>query len=116
MSVESLDAWRKKLAERSTSPSLSTQNTQSEKTGLVLTEHEMQVIADLLAVLKVTRVKPYTTKSDFARRAATEIGILASEGMISTKVDSLNYTNLWMITPEGIEQMEDWDDILGSGH
>jgi hypothetical protein len=67
-------------------------------------------------VLEKARVQPFTTKSDFARIAANEIGICASEGMISTQVSEGTYSNVWMITVEGLEQMEAMNDILSPRH
>ena len=116
MSVISLDEWRKKQDERSTSQSQSTQTSASDETGPKPTDDELGVIFDLYVVLRNSRIKPFTTKSDFARKAATEIGMLASEGMISTKMDETTFTNVWMITPDGIEQMEAFDALLSSRH
>ena len=116
MSVESLEEWRKKLAERSISTSPSTPNTGSELVGLELTEEDLEAFMRIHLVLEKARVQPFTTKSDFARIAANEIGICASEGMISTQVSEGTYSNVWMITVEGLEQMEAMNDILRPRH
>jgi hypothetical protein len=46
--------------------------------------------------------KPFSTKSDFARLFADEVAVLASEGMITTKIATGIYQREWIITPLGI--------------
>ena len=46
----------------------------------------VSVHACVFVVLQSARMKPFTTKSDFARMAANEVAICASEGLISTAV------------------------------
>ena len=116
MSVESLEEWRKKLAERSASESQSTQNTELEAAGLELTEEDLAAAMRVYLTLERARVAPFTTKSDFARMAANEVGICASEGLISTAVREGTYSNVWMITADGIEQMEAMDDLFSVRH
>ena len=67
-------------------------------------------------VLERSRIQPFTTKSDFARMAANEIGVCASEGLITTQVGEGRYSNVWMITVEGLEQMEAMNDVLSPRH
>ena len=62
-------------------------------------------------VLEHAKVNPFTTKSDFARMAANEI-----EGLISTRVNDGQYSNVWMITREGLDQMEELASVLSSRH
>lgn len=117
MSVESLEKWRKKLAERSASESQSTQTTASDETGQTPTsEEEYAAAMRVYLVLQRSRLQPFTTKSDFARIAANEIGVCASEGLITTQVGEGRYSNVWMITAEGMEQMEALDDFLSVRH
>ena len=116
MSVESLEEWRKKLAESSTSQSQSTPNTGSEEAGPELTDDDMMSAFRVFVVLQSARMKPFTTKSDFARIAANEVAICASEGLISTAVKPGTYSNVWMITSEGMEQMEVLDEFLSTRH
>lgn len=66
-----------------------------------------------MMVLAKARLEPYTTKSDFARRHATEIAIAASEGLISTRVNDGQFTNIWLITQDGLQFMEAIDDVFG---
>ena len=86
MSVISLDEWRKKREDISTSQSQSTPNTQSEPLGQTPTDEDLESLMAIWTTLARARQSPFTTKSDFARMAATEIGICASDGLISTKI------------------------------
>ena len=87
MSVESLEEWRKKLAERSASQSPSKPTSASEQTGPGPTsEEEYAAAMRVFLVLERSRIQPFTTKSDFARMAANEIGVCASEGLITTQI------------------------------
>ena len=114
MSVISLDDARKELAKRSSSKSQSKPNTQSEEHGPQLTsEEEVEHMHYIFMTVEKARVAPYTTKSDFARIAANEIALAASEGLISTKLRDGKYTNVWMATPMGLEFLEEFADVFG---
>ena len=67
----------------------------------------------ILMVLAKTRVEPFTTKSDFSRKFATEIAIAASEGLITTRLNEGQFTNVWMITQDGLQFMESMEDVFG---
>ena len=113
MSVISLDEWRKKQDDISASNSQSQQNTQSETHGEIPTDEEdLQALLEIFMVLEKSKLQPFTTKSDFARIAATAIGLCASEGLISTRIRDGVYTNKWMITPDGMEWMEGYADVF----
>lgn len=71
---------------------------------------------EIYGVLEHAKASPFTTKSDFARKAATAIGLCATEGLISTRLRDAVYTNRWMITVAGIEWMEDLSDVLSPRH
>ena len=117
MSVISLEEWRKRLEDTSTSRSPSKQNTPSDQVGEIPTdEDEMQAMAEIHSVLMQARQSPFTTKSDFARVAANPIGLCASEGLISTRIDENTFTNRWMITGEGITWLEGFNEVFGPGH
>jgi len=113
MSVISLDEWRKRQEDILASNSQSQQNTQSVRHGEIPTdEDELRALAEIYMVLEKSRVAPFTTKSDFARIAATAIGLCATEGLISTRIRDGVYTNRWMITPDGMEWMEGYADVF----
>jgi len=111
MSVLSLDEWRKKLAERSASRPPSKANTKSDATGPALTEGEAANIASVYHVLEQAKIKPYTTKSDFARTWATHIALAACEGLLSTRLTEEQFTNVWMITADGLYWMSEVEDV-----
>ena len=114
MSVISLDEWRKKLADTSNSKSQSKQKQPSDAHGETpIDEAELEGIAEVYAVLAQAKAAPFTTKSDFARVAANPIALAASEGLLSTRLKENTYTNRWMITREGMDWMEGFDDFFG---
>ena len=106
--------WRQKLGERSPSPAQSRQNTQSASPGQIhtKTKAEKAVLGILFSVLLEARTRPFTTKSDFARMAATEIGLLASEGLMSTELSPGHFTNKWLVTEAGLEWMSEVSDVF----
>ena len=113
MSVISLEEWRKKQDDISASQSQLQQNTKSEEHGLIPTdEDELSAMADIYGVLQHAKAHPFTTKSDFARMAATAIGLCATEGLINTRLRDGVYTNRWMITADGLEWMEGYDEVF----
>ena len=112
MSVISLDEWRKKLADISTSQSQSTQNTALEQLGQTPTDEEMQGLMAICAVVQMARAKPFTTKSDFARTYATEVAMCAVEGLITTQINFNTYGNIWMVTQQGLEYLEEVEDAF----
>jgi len=70
------------------------------------------VLGILFSVLLEARTRPFTTKSDFARAAATEIGLLASEGLMSTELQPGHFTNKWLVTEAGLEWMSEVSDVF----
>lgn len=116
MSVYSLDEWRKKLADTSDSTSQSTQNTASDSTGPKPTEEEFEYLLAIYKVLLKARQSPFTTKSDFARYAANEVALCASEGLITTHLEEHTYTNTWMVTADGMAWMEGFSDVFSPRH
>ena len=112
MSVLSLDEWRKRLAERSASDRQSKANTKSDETGPTLTEGEAAGIAMVYHVLEAAKLKPYTTKSDFARTFATEIALAACEGLLSPRLNDAQFTKVWMVTSDGLDWMSGVEDVL----
>ena len=121
MSVESLDEWRKKRANISKSKSQSKQSTASEKPGLTHIdmrdpEEEYAPLGAMYLTMMRARENPFTTRSDFARKAAEIIAICAGEGFISTKLNEEQWGNLWMITADGLQWMEWFNDNFTIRH
>lgn len=119
MSVESLDKWRRKRGNISGSKSQSSPNTKSDKRGQTLTDEEREELADkekilasVATVLTQARLSPFTTKSEFARKAATEVALCASDGLITTRVDDNRVSNVWIITRDGLEVLEELIDAF----
>ena len=117
MSVISLEEWRQRLEDISASKSQSPQNTQLDEAGQKPTdEEEMLMMAEIYSVLLHAKQFPFTTKSDFARKAATAIALCATEGLLSTQLGENTYTNKWMVTAEGLGWMEGFEDAFSPRH
>lgn len=71
----------------------------------------MELVYNLLLT---TKTKPFTVKSNMARDAAEVIAMLACDGMISTKLPDGRFTNLWMITQNGLDLIEELADEFHS--
>ena len=112
MSVHSLEEWRKKRDELSSLKSQSKQNTASGEHGQTLTDEEADHIACVYNVVQTAKIKPYTTKSDFARTWATHVALAACEGLISTRLTESKFTNTWMVTTLGLEYLDEVEDVL----
>jgi hypothetical protein len=76
----------------------------------------MLMMAEIYAVLLQAKQFPFTTKSDFARKAATPIALCATEGLISTQLGENTFTNRWMVTAEGLGWMEGFEDAFSPRH
>lgn len=74
----------------------------------------MAMTAVVYGVLVAARTSPFTTKSDMARKFANEVALAASEGMLTTKMSETQFTNVWMITADGLAFMEGFEDVFGS--
>ena len=57
-------------------------------------------------VLEHARLRPFKTKSDIARALANEVAVCACDGLITTRVNDMAIGNIWMITAEGLEALE----------
>ena len=66
-------------------------------------EDKYDPVMMVAVVVDTARFAPFTTKSGFARLAANEIAIAASEGFISTQLNENSYCNKWMVTADGLE-------------
>ena len=115
--IISLAEWRENQAKHGASRSLSTPNTGSDQAGPSATDadpEELEVMRRIHLVVTMARTRPFTTKSDFARVAANEIAISASEGLITTRVNDEAFGNVWLITQSGMEFIEGFDNVFGS--
>jgi len=93
------------------------QSSTSETAGPPPTDEEaVQSIYNMFHVVSRARLQPFTTKSDFARMAATEIAVCAINGWISTQVSPEMYGNVWMVTADGLNWLEEVDDVFGFRH
>jgi hypothetical protein len=114
MSVISLAEWRKKQAALSELKSPSPANIPWEELGLKHTDVDdyMQNLVSLYIVLDRAWRNPFTVKSDFAREGALHVAIAASEGFISTKIDTESWGRRWLISEVGMEVKAEIDDVL----
>ena len=55
---------------------------------------------------------PFTVKSDFAREGAMHVAICASEGFITTKIETDSWGRKWLITDVGMDVKKEVDDVL----
>ena len=85
----------------------------SEKHGqMSISDEEMAVVLNIYSVVQRARLQPFTTKSLFARQFANEIALCASEQYITTRVNDNSFSNVWMVTLEGLEFIEGVNDVL----
>jgi len=115
MSVIYLDGVREKQGKVSNSDSQSTQKPQLDKTGLQLTDEEMEELGPIVAIyslLQRARVAPFTCKSDIARKAAEIIAVCACEGLLTTRLEDELYGNRWMVTEDGLIWMQGFEDAF----
>ena len=113
MSVIDFKDAQRKLLEQSDSNSQSTQNTASGGIGLLPTdEPTLEVIIAIYQLLTLARAKPFTTKSDTARAGADIVALCACEGLLTTMLPEGTFTNVWMVTSDGITWLEGATDAL----
>ena len=77
-----------------------------------ISDEEVDALKAIYALLSMARIRPFTTKSTLARDAANEIGMCASEGLLTTKIDDTTYGNVWLITRDGLNYMEEIQDVF----
>ena len=63
--------------------------------------------AAALEVLAEAHFKGFTTKSNYARKHADVIAMLACCNLISTHIQAEQWSNFWKITPYGLEFLYD---------
>ena len=117
MSVISLEEWRKKQEQLSKSKSQSKQSTQWDELGATPTEggdfaSDLELLMSFWIVLDRAARDPFTVKSNFARKGAWYIAVCASRGFITTEVDYEVFSNMWMITEEGLDFMDNLDERI----
>ena len=114
MSVISLDEWRKKQEKLSKLTSPSKQNIPWEELGLTRIEQNEQIEDFLLTYTTLDRAwrKPFTVSSKFAREGAFYVGLCASEGWITTKIDEETYGNRWSISEYGMGVKKELNHVL----
>jgi len=110
MSVISLDEWRKKLVTSSSLKCQSHLNTLSEVTGQKLTKEEIELdkktaeaLSGLCFIIWNAWTKPFSTRGTIARNYPELVGICASEGLITLKLDDISWGKHWMATDDGVD-------------
>jgi hypothetical protein len=103
MSVIDLEEQRKKLAKSSASNAELTPNMVEELAGQQPTDND----AEAVEVLAKSHFEGFTTRSNFARKHADVVAMLGCCGLITTSVAGNQWTNLWKVTPEGLQFLRD---------
>ena len=111
--IISLSEVRKKQGNTSKSKSQSKPTTKSVRAGEIPTDPVDEAMMAIYMTIEKARASPFTTKSEFARIAANEVALAASEGLISTRLDNGVFCNKWMITQEGLQFLEEFQDDYG---
>lgn len=75
-----------------------TQSTASDLVGQQHTDED----AEAFETLFEAHFNGFTTKSNFAREKADAVAMLACCGLISTSFGNNQWSNLWKVTPEGL--------------
>lgn len=114
MSVISLDEWRKKQASSSNSKYLSPRSIQSETTGRKLTKEEQELerktaeaITGLCFIIWNAWTKPFSTRGTIARTYPELVGICATEGLITMKIDDISWGKHWLATDDGVDYLKE---------
>lgn len=58
---------------------------------------------DMGVILGKAHKGGFKTKSNFARKYANEVAIAASIGLITTRLNGVNFGTTWYITKQGLE-------------
>lgn len=75
----------------------------SEIAGLQPTDMDKESIK----VLSHAHFNSFTTKSDFARKHADVVAMLACSELISTEIGANNWSNVWKVTASGLQLLQD---------
>ena len=104
----------------SNTTSQSPRSTQSEVTGLKLTKAEKELDkktaeADtgLCSIIWNAWTKPFTTRGTIARNYPELVGICASEGLITMKIDDITWGKHWLATDHGVDYLKENDHYDG---
>ena len=62
---------------------------------------------EAIRVLSHAHFNSFTTKSDFARKHADIVAMLACCELISTEVGLNRWTNVWKVTASGLQLLQD---------
>tara|TARA_E500000318_G_C3546974_1_gene207140 strand:+ start:502 stop:705 length:204 start_codon:yes stop_codon:yes gene_type:complete len=63
-------------------------------------------------VLKNAKMGGFTTKSKFARDAATIIAVAATEDLITTKLSEEEWGNIWFLTEFGHSYLKELENAV----
>lgn len=72
----------------------------------VIGQQPTEMDAEAITVLAESHFKGFTTKSNFARKHADVVAMLASCQLISTQVHGSTWSNYWKITADGLAFMQ----------
>ena len=74
----------------------------------------MMIIMETQELLQIIQNNPITTKSRVAREKADVLALCACEGFISTMLPDGHFTNIWMITEDGIDWLKNASSAIQS--
>ena len=78
---------------------------------------QMEAVQAVHSVMMKCRIEPIPVDSELARDASQIVALLASDGLITTKLSDGQFVDVWMITEDGLNWMEAvQDDFLGTRH
>ena len=120
MSVISLEEWRRKVASSSNSKYQSPRSIQSDRTGQKLTKAEKELdkktaeaITGLCFIIWNAWTRPFSTRGTIARHYPELVGICASEGLITMKIDGITWGKHWMATDDGVDYLKENESYDG---
>lgn len=80
-------------------------------------KEQMEAVIAVHNVMMKCRIEPFPVDSELARDASEIVALLASDGLITTKLPDETFANVWMVTESGLHWMEAvQDDFLGTRH
>lgn len=114
MSLKSQFSWREIQADISKQPFPFLPAASWLKGGLTPTEvtEDLGYMMSCYIVLDRGWRKPFSIKSNFARRGAWHVALAASEGLITTNMGENMWGNRWNTTEIGLETRTAIDELL----